>query len=187
MSVTTINNLGHILGSGDTPDGETHFFLIDGNGLRDLGSLGRVSIYPIDITDKDSIQIAPVAMNDRDEIAGYLNEYGDPPTEDSNHVFLYKNGTFIDLGCPENGRCMVAGMNSNGHIIGSVTVDLGDDNYEHHAFLYADGHFQYLDALLSNGKGWSELRLTGINDADQMVGVGSFEGMGTGFVLQPIP
>lgn len=165
---TAINNLGHIVGWRRTTGGNAHMFLHTPNGIMNLGTLGGESIYP-------------VAINDRGEIGGW----GDSPNGGM-HVFIYRNNSLIDLGCPEDGRCIAKGMNAEGHIVGGVTVDLEDGKTQDHSFLYADGQFAYIEDMLSNGEGWSGLDPVGINDVGQIVGVGNYRGMGTGFVLHPL-
>lgn len=167
-NATAINNLGHIAGWSRITGGSAHMFLHTPNGVMNLGSL-------------DGQSILPVAINDRGEIAGW----GDAPNGGM-HVFIYRNNSLIDLGCPEDGRCIAKAMSAEGHIVGGVTVDLEDGKTQDHSFLYADGQFTYIEDMLSNGEGWTGLDPVGINDVGQIVGVGNYRGMGTGFVLHPL-
>ena len=53
-------------------------------------------------------------------------------------------------------------------------------------FLYSKGAIQSLLSLLPAGSGWSNLFATGINDAGQIVGQGTYNGELLAFEMNPI-
>jgi probable HAF family extracellular repeat protein len=54
-------------------------------------------------------------------------------------------------------------------------------------FLYRDGTMVNLNSLLPAGSGWVLQRPISINDAGEIIGIGTFNGTRSGFKLTPIP
>ena len=52
-------------------------------------------------------------------------------------------------------------------------------------FLYSNGSIQSLLSLLPTTSDWSNLNATGINDAGQIVGQGTYNGQQVGFLMTP--
>jgi uncharacterized membrane protein len=52
-------------------------------------------------------------------------------------------------------------------------------------FLYSNGTIQTLLSLIPAGSGWSNLNATGINDAVQIVGQGTYDGQQVAFMMTP--
>jgi probable HAF family extracellular repeat protein len=52
-------------------------------------------------------------------------------------------------------------------------------------FLYSNGTIQTLLSLIPAGSGWSNLNATGINDAGQIVGQGTYDGQQVAFMMTP--
>ncbi len=121
---------------------------------------------------------------------GYLNFKGDfvtgmfIPEFSSNVAYGYNGSTLEPLN--QNANPMVAGetvfgVNSSGVVIGTLSTRLG---------LFVGGEFLDLSSLISNPEGWADFTfgtsaLLGINDNGQIFGNGIFNGMPTGFVLNP--
>jgi probable HAF family extracellular repeat protein len=51
--------------------------------------------------------------------------------------------------------------------------------------LYSNGSIQALLSLLPANSGWSNLNATGINDAGQIVGQGTYDGQQVAFLMTP--
>lgn len=54
-------------------------------------------------------------------------------------------------------------------------------------FLYENGSIVNLNSLLPAGSGWVLTRPISINDAGEIIGIGTFNGAPSGFKLTPIP
>jgi probable HAF family extracellular repeat protein len=52
-------------------------------------------------------------------------------------------------------------------------------------FLYSNGTIQTVLSLIPPGSGWSNLAATGINDAGQIVGQGTYDGQQVAFLMTP--
>jgi uncharacterized membrane protein len=69
---------------------------------------------------------------------------------------------------------------------GMVAAALNDkDQAVGTGFLYSKGSVQSLLSLLPSGSGWSNLNATGINDAGQIVGQGTYNGQLEAFEMNP--
>jgi probable HAF family extracellular repeat protein len=101
----------------------------------------------------------PHAVNDAGQIAGQSNLVAGQPT----HAFLITDGVMRDLGTlPGGSFSFLSALNASGH--GAGQSDLVDDANRHAIFW--DGH-QLVDL------GSTTIEATGMNDLDDIVGIGT--------------
>jgi len=91
-------------------------------------------------------------------------------TSSSAHASIYANGKLTDLG--------TLGGEYSATVKGGQTL-----NY--HAFVVTGGKLQDLNRLIPANSGWVLQEATGINDAGQIVGYGTFRKQLRGFLLTP--
>jgi probable HAF family extracellular repeat protein len=149
-----VNDSGAVAGYGTEGPGQFRGFVWYGGALVPLGTLGGSSSYAFDLN--NSGQVAGAASTS----SGYL------------HAFLDSNGRMVDLGTLGGSSSYAYGLNDSGYAVGYSSLANGSD----HAFLYANGQLIDLNSLLPSGSGWQLLQAYGINDNNQIVGTGLFDG-----------
>ena len=60
-------------------------------------------------------------------------------------------------------------------------------NTDQHAFLYYQGKMSDLNSVVPANSGWDLQQAYGINDAGDIVGVGTYQGQTRAFLIDPIP
>jgi probable HAF family extracellular repeat protein len=142
-----------------------HAFLHDGVRMRALGTLGGEASMAM-------------AINDAGLIVGgaFL------PNGSVYHAFLRVGGRMRDLGTLGGSYSFARGINTAGHVVGE-SLTAGDR--VQHAFLYRDGVLKDLNSLIPTGSGWELTEATAINDAGQIVGVGTRGGQPRAYLLSP--
>jgi probable HAF family extracellular repeat protein len=182
----TINQVGQVAGQSDIApfNGTTsHAFLwTQGatNGvptnpqMRDLGTLPGFGTATVE------------GINDAGQVVGYAGNLR--PT-----AAFYWNGTgMIDLGTLGLTRTYAYSLNnataSHGvEVVGSSWLVTSTSSFlgTPHAFLWQNGGPMVdLNTLLPASSGWVLSGATGINDNQQIVGTGSYDGTASGFVCQ---
>jgi probable HAF family extracellular repeat protein len=117
------------------------------------------------------------AVNDAGDVAGYVF-----PTDRSSHAFLYRDGAMTLIG-PAGNNSAAFDINARGTVVGQYNGP-GSAN---RAFV-SDGTSLFdLTSLLVPDSGWTLLRADGINDRDEIVGFGVFNGDARAFLLVPVP
>jgi probable HAF family extracellular repeat protein len=107
-------------------------------------------------------------INEAGEIVGDL--WLEPTQFSYRHAFLYKKlvgfpgYAMIDLGTLGGRESYGAGMNNNGHVVGSSST--GQEGNPYHAFIHIDAAMTDIDGLL----GGTRSAGTGINDAGHVTG-----------------
>lgn len=149
-----LNDQGDAAGYGAMGPGQFRGFVWYGGALVPIGTLGGSSSYAFDLN--NSGQVVGAASTS----SGYL------------HAYLDSSGHLSDLGTLGGSMSYAYGINNSGYVVGYSTLANGND----HAFVYANGQLIDLNSLLPTGSGWQLLQAYGINDNNQIVGTGLFDG-----------
>ena len=158
---TAINQFGGIAGYASTSgNASTRAFLLEGGVMTNLGTLGGAS--------------EATAINDADEVVGRS-----ALASGARHAFYYSAGALADIGTLGGTNSEAAGINNWSQIVGVSDVASGGT----HAFLYQAGALRDLNTLLSAGSGWVLEAATAINDAGEIVGYGTHNGVRHAFRL----
>jgi probable HAF family extracellular repeat protein len=160
-------SIGYYWGGGGYLHGQAHACLYSGGVVTDLGS---ISGNPRSDTEAYGIDGAG-------DVVGYSTA-----ADGTHHAFLYRGGVLQDLGTLPDAWATATAINGAGLIAGTLTNPYGATLG---SFLYAGGAMFDLGPLLTNGDGWSQLTVTGINDAGAIVGYGTLDGTTQGFVAEP--
>jgi len=162
-----INASGNVVGW-DATSAEAHAFLLEGQEVTNLGTLGG------------AVSVAQ-AVNDSDQVVGVSER---PPGGDRTfHAFLWDKGEMIDLGALGAFHDSSAeAINNRGQVVGR-----GPGVVAYEGFLYdPDLGMRELGNLISVNSRWSRLDPRDINDAGQIVGSGTFRGARHAFLMTPL-
>jgi probable HAF family extracellular repeat protein len=143
-SATGINNHHQVVGSSDNAEGWGHAVMWSNGKVQDLGTLGGT-------------QSAAYAINDLGEVVGWAHT-----ASEATHVFRFSAGTTHDLGTFGLDPVALA-INNHGVIVGISGRG---------AFVWSNGAFYELNALIPPGSGFVLTEATAINDAGQIVANG---------------
>jgi probable HAF family extracellular repeat protein len=157
-----INNAGQVVGWAHPADQSRHAFLWSGGSMRDLGPG------------------AAYAINDTGQVVGYA-VVADGPY----HAVLWSGGSMRDLGTLGGRDTAAYGINNASQVVGRAGVQ-GDSSSTSHAFLWSGGAMQDLNSLIPANSGWVLEDATGVNDAGQICGSGTHNGVGRAFLLTPV-
>ena len=161
-SAQGINKSGAVVGISYAADGNFFGFVWRKGKMYKLGTLG-------------GLWSDATAINDKGQITGQAY------TKDGlAHAFITQGTRLIDLGTIDGGSSSLwgFGINNAGVVVGQSTFK---DTY--HAFVYANGKIRDLNKLIPTGSGWTLLSANGINDKNQIVGVGMHNGQEHAFLL----
>lgn len=170
-----INNHGQVVGSSnyipnDSSDGHAYLWT-RGAGMQDLGTLGGRNSEANDINEHGQAVGGADIATDHDVLIP--------------HAFLWTSGAGMqDLGTLGGTDSFAVAINDRGQVIGSATTASG----EYHPFLWTsrDG-MQDLTTLLPLDDGWGHLYALDINNAGQIVGLGTRGRHDVAFLLTPVP
>jgi probable HAF family extracellular repeat protein len=157
--------------------------------IADIGSLGG-----------SGGQSQAVGINAAGDVVGSSGMTGGAA-----HAALFKNGTLTDLGASLAGDSVAVSVNSSDVAVGSAfggpdavefsgghavvltaTATIGRTGT--HGVVFSGGSVVDLTTLLPAGSGWTSIfEAPGINDAGQIVGWGTHNGVTRGFVMTPPP
>ncbi len=157
----SINSNGAVAGYGTIGPGVFRGFYWNGGSLVPIGTLGGASSYAMDINNSNQI------VGDASTGSGYF------------HAFLDSNGAMTDLGTLGGTSSYAYGINNGGVVVGYSTTGTGDPR----AFFDYNGQLIDLNSMLPGGSGWVLLQAYGINDHNQVVGTGIFDGRQHAFEL----
>jgi probable HAF family extracellular repeat protein len=161
-----INDSGHVTGTAyNSSFSVAHAFFYNSTTAVDIGSLGQ-GAYGL-------------AINNNDQITGYSTT-----SASVDHAFRYTSGVLKDLGTLGGHWSYGNGINNSNVIVGGSFIDAADSIY--HAFIASGNSASDLNTNLdSSGTGWVLVEARAINDAGQIVGVGTLGGANHGFLLTP--
>lgn len=205
-----INGAGQVTGSSNTSVGTVHAFLYANAAMQDLGTLGGDSSFgyaingPGQVTGTADIfgnvnqaflysngtmtglgalvflgRSVGEGINDVGQVSGWSN------TIAGRHAFLYTSGSMHDLGTLGGGDSEGYGVNNAGEVVGYSEMA---GNTIDHAFLYTGGSMQDLNSFIDPNSGWMLTSAQDINDAGQIIGLGTLNGVSNQpFLLTPTP
>lgn len=208
-----VNAQGHAVGSSYSTDAREHAFFWDGQAMNDLGTLGgtfstargvnandvvvgyayladgKYHAYSgtkgaglVDLGTLGGDYSGAHAVNDVGQVAGYSFLAGDAKV----HACLWSAGAARDLGDLGGSYSEALALDGTAsHVVGRATVATSSRYVSYHAFLWSGGVMRDLNALVPASSGWVLEEATGINDAGQIVGSGSYNGQRRAFLLQP--
>lgn len=139
-----INNLGQVVGAGETADGALRAFVWHSGAMQKLGTLGGA----------DSVA---TAINDRGVVAGHAML-----ASGAWHAYALRKGRMRDLGTLGGTRSWAYAVNAGGEVAGCA--ELAGDT-EVRAFVHRDGNLAALPGL-----GGSYACAQSLNAAGQVVG-----------------
>jgi len=143
----------------------------------------RVQIEPaVAGEDREMLEdLIAAAINDANQITGqaYLS------ANTKAHAFLWANGKMKDIDTLGSTYSEGESINQSGAVVGRMTVSSPSLYLVYHAFVFRSGKMQDLNKLIPKSSGWVLEEASGINDAGQIVGVGTLHGQDHGFLLQP--
>jgi probable HAF family extracellular repeat protein len=214
---TGINSAGVVVGYGGLPGGVDHAFMTNGSGkLADLGTLpggqnsqanginslgtvvgsaddamhvfhavtsGSGGLQPLGGLKDQSLASYGQAINDVGTVAGYAG-FGS-----GFQAFRTRpDGSFENLGTlAGTSQSYATALNDEGDVVGFAATGSGSTR----AFFYTgtgqNGMMFDLNMLLDPGSGWLLTSANGINDSEQITGVGMVDGQTHAFRLDPIP
>ena len=162
-----LNDHGQAAGYGMTSTGDFRAFVwTPEHGFAVVGTLGGASSYLMSINDSG------VAVGSSQITSGYLHA-------------IEVNGTSIeDLGTLGGVSSSAYGINSLGNVVGSSFTT---GNASQDGFLEENGVMYDMNSLLIDASGWVIMDLYAINDSNQVVGVGTFNGVEHAVLLTDPP
>jgi len=128
-----INNLGRLVGSGQTVDGFRPFLYRPGVGSTRLDTPGGPVFAPIDV-------------NDRGQVLGRYSTLSGGRLR--SHAVVWSNGTTTEIATPAGWlETDPVDINESGDVVGMVRNQPGMDNGVRRPFLYRDGRMTLLDGF----------------------------------------
>jgi probable HAF family extracellular repeat protein len=162
-----LNDAGQAAGYGMAANGDFSAFIwTPGQGYSILGTLGGANSYAM------AINNAGVAAGSAQVSSGYM------------HAFVSNGGSMEDLGTLGGSVSYAYGINDLGNVVGysSTTGNAAMDG-----FIEEGGVMYDINALLIDAPGWVITGLYGINDSNQVVGVGVLNGVEHAVLLSDPP
>jgi probable HAF family extracellular repeat protein len=145
-----INDAGVVIGNSDTASSDERGFIYHNGTITDIGTLGGPN---------SSVN----AINNNGVVAGSSQD-----ASDVSHPFVYSNGTMTSLGT-YNIDTTPQAINDNGEIVGT-TYGVNASGYPFNdAFVYQNGKFQDLNALIPAGSGWQLSDAIAVNVKGQIL------------------
>jgi probable HAF family extracellular repeat protein len=162
-------SVGYYWVYGGYEHGVEHACVLTGGSLADLGDLGGGV----------RTNTEAYAINNAGQVTGYSTT-----ASGAIHAFRYSAGAMADLGTFDPYYTYGVAINSAGDVAGNIETYVGG---QVGVFLYSSGALKSLsDMLGAEGADWSQLQVTGLNDAGWIVGYGTYNGGGHGFLARPI-
>lgn len=161
-----INDVGQAAGYGMTGSGAFHAFIwTPGQGYTDLGTLGGMNSYAM------AINSSGMAAGASQVAGGYTHA-------------VVSNGTSLqDLGTLGGNSSYAYGINDSGNVVGYSWTRTN----RMAGFLEEGGVMYDMNDLLIDAPGWTITQLFGINDTNQVVGIGVLNGVEHAVLLTDPP
>ncbi len=213
---TSINNRGNAVGYSYLDSINRHAFLYDDSVMTDIGSFGGYSgAFAINdkalivgfssgqyngvahaFVDSDGVMtdIEPATESYARDVNNRGQVVGEFLTADQSafHAFLYRHGTFTDLGSARSTETVAFAINDPGQVVGitqipydSVCSGVPCTKYTQHAFFYEKGTIVDLNNLIQRPSAWELTWAFDINNRGQIVGYGLVNGKFRAFLLTP--
>ena len=161
-----LNDDGQAAGYGMTGNGSFRAFIWTASqGYSVLGTLGGASSYAMAINDSG------MAAGTSQISSGYM------------HAFVSNGTSLQDLGTLGGSSSYAYGINNLGNVVGYSGTGSGQMD----GFLDEGGVMYDINALLIDAPGWTITELYGINDSNQVVGVGVLNGVEHAVLLTDPP
>ena len=158
----SINDNGHIVGGtdiGGAPNYPLTPFL-----YRD-GVMTEIAVFPGPWSEA-------MAINDHDQVVGFGNLLPNGGDLYPRTAFLWDNGILTDIGALGGSVYSYAlGINNLSQVVGAF-----DNGLDPHAFLYENGSFYDVNALVDPASGWVIAEANAINDLGQIAGTACRDG-----------
>ena len=178
-----VNDSGTIVGFSSTASsgGRAHAFVYANGVMADIDPSGDLS------------ESYAQGVNNKSEVVGQFLV----PDQVSTRAFLYTDGRFADIGADHSPETVAFEINDRGEIVGTTLVpklelcpgERGEYvvcvKYTSHAFLYVDGRFANLNALIPVKSGWELQWAFDVNNRGEIVGYGLHGDVMRAFVLTP--
>jgi probable HAF family extracellular repeat protein len=180
-----VNDSGTIVGFSSTAssEGRAHAFVYANGVMVDIDPSGNLS------------ESYAMGVNSKGEVVGQFLA----PDQGSTRAFVYRDGGFHDIGADRSPETVAFSINDRSEIVGTTLVpklEFCPDNapgehaicirYISHAFLYADGRFANLNALISPRSGWELQWAFDVNNRGEIVGYGLHGEVMRAFLLTPV-
>jgi len=164
-TAVAINNNGLIAGFGDAP--KDHAILWTNGVPQDLGTLGGTTSVA-------------TALNNAGTVAGY----SDTSAAGVRHAFIWKAAAMIDLGSLSATQSSRALAINNGGVVAGFS---GAPFVDQKAVIWKNGVITDLNTMISRDSHWILEQAVGINDAGEIIGIGTLNGASASFILTPNP
>ncbi len=170
-ATTTLNLAPYAINSSGQIAG---FVVVDAHGGSDFHPAifqnGQITDLFSKVSSGQYVDSRAIAINQQGDALITVQPFGGAGQSVLYHA---STGTVTNLTDLSGGSAMVAAaLNNSDQAVGN-------------GFLFSNGTIQTLASLLSPSSGWSNLNATGINDAGQIVGQGTFNGQLEAFEMTP--
>lgn len=156
-----VNEQNVVVGESYTASGELHGFVYADGVMNDIGTLG-------------GNYSTAYALNNAGQVIGVSTT-----SDGAYQGFIYRGGVMNPLGTLGGWSSYPYGINNLGQIVGEAENADGALR----AFLWQDGVMTDLNSLLPEDSGWILESARFINDAERIVGLGTFNGQELWFIL----
>jgi len=153
-----LNENGQVVGWQYDATGNASAFYYSNGQMTNMGNLGGNNSYAFGLNDYG------VAVGSSETTNGYL------------HAMVYQNGQVTDLGTMGKNISEACGINNAGTIVG-YTADSNTSYDSWRSFIRENGQMIDLNTLIDPGSGWILNDAWGINEAGQITGQGTLNGV----------
>lgn len=168
------NNSGDLIGDVLNPQQRTDSYIFKNGTMTNLGNMGLTYVA-----------VLAESINSSDEVVGFVQQaYGANAPETA---FIWQNGTMSALPGLGGVWAIALSVNNAGIIVGAAQTS-ANGTTESHAVMWVNGAVTDLNSLLPANSGWVLQHATAINNKDQVIGFGTYQGVAANFELTlPLP